>query len=121
MGNDTTKILVNVYFNPGENGVKYNYGNRGTPMLIDLGFDASDNFHKYTIDWEPHELRWFVDEKLIHVRSTWEPTPIPQLHMNVHCSIWSSKSVALAGELYDFNLPTYSQVTKIGIHEWAAK
>ena len=74
LGCDTTKVLANVYFNPGDAGTSFNYGNRGTPVIIDLAFDAAEGDHQYAIEWEPHELRWFVDNDLVHVRSTWEPT-----------------------------------------------
>ncbi len=36
---------------------------RGTPVQIDLGFDASEAFHRYAIEWEPTGIRWFVDGK----------------------------------------------------------
>jgi len=81
LGHDTTKVLANVYFNPGDAGTNCNYGNRGTPVMIDLTFDAAEDYHRYAIEWEPHELRWYVDDDLIHLRSTWEPTPVPNLPM----------------------------------------
>ena len=49
LGRDPTKLLANVYYNPGEEGDLYNYGYRGTPVLVDLGFDASQDFHRYAI------------------------------------------------------------------------
>jgi GR25 family glycosyltransferase involved in LPS biosynthesis len=113
LGRDTTRILVNVYFNPGEAGTDSNYGNRGTPVMIDLGFDAAEDFHRYAIEWEPHEIRWFVDNELVHVRAAWEPTPVPNLPMQLHCSIWPPRSKELAGEIRDDDLPVSSQVKSI--------
>lgn len=113
LGRDTTRILVNVYFNPGEAGTGSNYGNRGTPVMIDLGFDAAQDFHRYAIEWEPHEIRWFVDNELVHVRAAWEPTPVPNLPMQLHCSIWPPRSTELAGEIHDVELPVSSQVKSI--------
>ena len=55
-GNDTTKMLVNVYFNPGEEGARLEYGYRGTPVLIELGFDAVGAFHRYEIEWTPARI-----------------------------------------------------------------
>ena len=57
LGRDTTKMLVNVFYNPGDDGARFDYGYRGTPMLIDLGFDASLDFHTYAMDWSPTVLR----------------------------------------------------------------
>ena len=118
MGNDTSKLLTNVYFNPGINGTGLNYGNRGTPILIDLGFDASEDYHSYAIEWEPYEIRWYVDNKLIHKRILWEPTPIPNQPMKLFCSIWSSESNDLAGILNENNLPQVNEIKSISIEEW---
>ncbi|ORA62790.1 hypothetical protein BST23_19835 [Mycolicibacterium elephantis] len=41
LGKDTTKMLVNVYYNPGPHGTRLEYGYRGTPTQVDLGFDAA--------------------------------------------------------------------------------
>jgi GR25 family glycosyltransferase involved in LPS biosynthesis len=118
LGCDTTKLLTNVYFNPGDDGTNCNYGNRGTPIMIDLTFDAAEDYHRYAIEWEPQELRWFVDDELIYVRSVWEPTPIPNLPMGVYCSTWPPKSTELAGELRDCDLPVCSYVRSIGVSTW---
>jgi hypothetical protein len=120
LGRDTTRILVNVYFNPGEAGTGSNYGNRGTPVMIDLGFDAAEDFHRYTIEWEPHEIRWFVDNELVHVRAAWEPTPVPNLPLQLHCSIWPPRSTELAGEIGDGDLTVSSQVKSITVSVWTA-
>jgi beta-glucanase (GH16 family) len=44
-GNRTDRLLVNVFYNPGDEGAKYDYGYRGAPSYIDLGFDASESYH----------------------------------------------------------------------------
>lgn len=120
LGRETTRVLVNVYFNPGESGTKCNFGNRGTPVVIDLTFDAAEDYHRYAIEWEPHEVRWFVDEQLIHVRAHWEPTPVPHLPMAVYCSIWAPRSAELGGELRGCDLPVTSDLRCIAISEWCA-
>ncbi len=120
LGRDTTKVLVNVYFNPGDPGTKCNFGNRGTPVVIDLTFDAAEDYHRYAIEWEPHEVRWFVDDHLIHVRALWEPTPVPNLPMRMYCSIWPPNSGDLAGELRAFDLPVSSDLRRIELWEWYA-
>ena len=120
LGSDTTKLLVNVYFNPGDPGAQCNFGNRGTPVVIDLTFDAAEDFHRYAVEWEPHEVRWFVDSHLIHVRASWEPTQIPNLPMAVFCSIWPPRSSELAGTLGHSELPAMSDLTRFTVWEWRA-
>ena len=50
-GDNPGRMLANVYFNPGDDGAAMDYGYRGSPCRIDLGFDATQDFHHYAIDW----------------------------------------------------------------------
>ncbi len=118
LGRDTSKVLLNVYFNPGDPGTACNFGARGAPVTVDLPFDAADDFHEYAIEWEPHEIRWFVDDRLIHARGDWEPTPIPNLPMNLFCSIWPPCSAELAGDLNASSLPVSSDLRRIRRWDW---
>jgi hypothetical protein len=118
LGKDTTKILLNVYYNPGEEGDKYNYGFRGTPVVVDLGFDASQDFHRYAIEWEPEEIRWFVDDRLIHVRHAGRPTPIPHLPMRFHVNLWPCCSAELAGPFDPAALPTEAALKEVSLSRW---
>jgi len=118
IGNDTSKLLLNVFYNPGQEGDLYNYGLRGTPVIIDLGFDASKDFHRYAIEWEPEEIRWFVDDKLVHVRKDGIPTPVPKLPMRFHVNSWPICSKELAG-IFSPAMPVISAELKlVKISEW---
>lgn len=113
LGRDTTKMLVNVYYNPGQEGTQLEYGYRGTPALIDLGFDAADDLHEYTIKWSVTKMRWLVDGRVVHVRNNWNPTPIPHLPMQFNVNLWSSRSEELVGAVQDKALPAHSYVKRI--------
>jgi GR25 family glycosyltransferase involved in LPS biosynthesis len=115
LGDDTTKLLVNVYYNPGYEGARLEYGYRGTPVLIDLGFDAADDFHRYEIDWSPTSIKWRVDGRLVCQRFQWNPTPVPHLPMQFHINLWHPRSTALAGKLARGNLPAHAEVRRIEI------
>ena len=115
LGKDTTKMLVNVFYNPGLEGTKLEYGYRGTPVLIDLGFDASKEFHQYEIEWHENILRWHVDGHVVYERVQWDPTPIPNLPMEFNVNIWYSRSKGLAGEIDHTKLPTHSKIKSIQI------
>jgi len=78
-GNMPHRLLVNVFYNPGNQGAKFDYGYRGSPSYIELGFDASKGLHRYALEWTPCEIRWLVDDLLVHRRVLWDPTPIPHL------------------------------------------
>jgi GR25 family glycosyltransferase involved in LPS biosynthesis len=115
LGKDTTKMLVNVFYNPGLEGTELEYGYRGTPVLIDLGFDGSKEFHQYEIEWHENILRWHVDGHVVYERVQWDPTPIPNLPMEFNVNIWYSRSKELAGELDQTKIPTHSKIKSIQI------
>lgn len=114
-GDSPDRLLANVFFNPGSDGAKYDYGYRGTPVSIDLGFDASKALHTYAIDWGPDEIRWLVDGQVVHRRVLWDPTPIPHLPMTLHVNTWPTRSRELAGRLVLHTLPAAARVRRITV------
>lgn len=116
-GNRPTQMLVNVFFNPGMPGDKFEYGYRGTPIEIDLGFDASLDFHRYEIEWWPEVIRWLVDGRLVHERHEWNPTPIPQHAMELNVNLWPTRSRELAGRLDAASLPAQAHVRNTTVSE----
>jgi GR25 family glycosyltransferase involved in LPS biosynthesis len=120
LGNRPDHLLVNVFYNPGTEGARFDYGYRGTPAIIRLGFDASKGFHIFTIDWDPCEIRWFVDRKLVYRRATWDPTPIPHLPMTLHVNTWPTQSRELAGRLARRALPASSLVRRVTVDAYNA-
>lgn len=109
-GRDTTRMLVNVYYNPGTIGSRMQFGYRGAPSLIDLGFDAADDFHLYEIEWRPSMIRWLVDGRIVHERGVWDPTPIPNRPLEFNINLWPSRSTELAGRLDPRQLPARSHI-----------
>jgi len=69
---------------------------------IDLGFDASKDFHEYSIIWEENKISWFVDSILVSEFNEY----IPNQSMNVIMNIWLSESISWAGEIDENSLPT---------------
>lgn len=114
-GNCPTQLLVNVFYNPGSEGAKFDYGYRGTPVAIPLGFDASKAPHRFAIEWDPCEIRWLVDGRLVHRRGVWNPTPIPHLPMVLHVNTWPARSRELAGRLAVNELPASTNLRGISI------
>ncbi|ESZ61603.1 glycoside hydrolase [Mesorhizobium sp. L103C131B0] len=104
-GNDPQRMLVNVYFNPGDEGSAMGFGYRGSPCRIELGFDATEDFHTYAIEWRPNTIIWSVDGHVVHERVSWDPTPVPHLPMHRHGNLWVPRSEELAGPLDEAFLP----------------
>ncbi|MBI2994137.1 MAG: family 16 glycosylhydrolase [Gammaproteobacteria bacterium] len=112
-GNRPDRLVVNVFYNPGDEGAKFDYGYRGAPSYIELGFDASKTSHRFAIEWSPCEILWWVDDHLVHRRVLWDPTPIPHLPMALHVNSWPSRSTQLAGRINNRRLPAISIVRSI--------
>jgi hypothetical protein len=110
LGRDTTKMLVNVFYNPGPKGTKLEFGYRGTPTEISLGFDAAADFHLYEIDWQPELIVWKVDGVAIFERTLWNPTPIPDCPLEFNLNLWHSRSTELADKLDQRLLPAHAFV-----------
>jgi beta-glucanase (GH16 family) len=116
-GRDPRTMLGNVYFNPGDEGAAMAFGYRGAPWRIDLGFDATDDFHLYAIDWRPGLIAWSVDGRIVHERAGWDPTPLPHLPMRLHANLWAPRSEDLAGRIDEKALPARATFKNFSI--WA--
>jgi GR25 family glycosyltransferase involved in LPS biosynthesis len=114
-GDDTRRMMVNVYFNPGDDGTAMEYGYRGSPCRIDLGFDAASDSHHYAIDWRPGRITWLVDGRTVHGRVGWDPTPIPHLPMRLHGNLWAPRSRDLAGRIDEDLLPAAATFKNVSI------
>lgn len=77
LGKDTTKVQVNYWVDGKQN-----------PKLIDLGFDASEDFHDYSFVWSPSKIKWYIDGKLVH--ATKDGADIPTYPQNLFFSLWTS-------------------------------
>lgn len=117
VGSDPRTMLANVYFNPGDEGAAMAFGYRGAPWQIDLGFDATKDFHLYAIDWRPGLITWSVDGRIVHERAGWDPTPLPHLPMRLHANLWAPRSEALAGRVNERALPGRTTFRNLSI--WA--
>jgi GR25 family glycosyltransferase involved in LPS biosynthesis len=114
-GNRPDRLVVNVFYNPGGDGARFDYGYRGAPSYIDLGFDASKASHRFAIEWSPSEILWRVDDRLVHRRRIWDPTPIPHLPMTLHFNSWPTRSTELAGRINGRRLPATTAVRSVVI------
>ncbi|CAE6729779.1 hypothetical protein R75461_08407 [Paraburkholderia nemoris] len=116
-GHDPRSMLINVYFNPGDDGATIGFGYRGSPCRINLGFDATLDFHLYAIDWRPGRITWSVDGRIVHERVGWDPTPVPHLPMRLHANLWAPRSEELAGRIDHDALPVKATFKNVSV--WA--
>lgn len=79
LGKDTTQVQLNYY----TDGV----GNH--EKLIDLGYDASEEFHDYAFEWTKEEINWYIDGKLVHTATDDIPVTPAKIMMN----LWNGTGV----------------------------
>jgi endo-1,3-1,4-beta-glycanase ExoK len=74
---------------------------------FDLGFSPHDALHKYTMEWEPGVVRWFVDDELIYTQNE-ESTYNLQYPMAILMNLWAADVEAWVGEWDPAILPKQS-------------
>lgn len=75
LGKDTTKVQFNYYTS----------GRGNHEKMIDLGFDASEDFHTYAFEWRKDRIDWFVDGELVYSASSNLPVTESKIMMNAWC------------------------------------
>ncbi len=77
-------IMESQHKNPESIGGTVHYNNGGHQFNgreYDAGLDLSEGFHEYAVEWEPTEIRWYVDDQLYHAvtpANTVDPWPFNQ-------------------------------------------
>ena len=69
------------------NSVQFNYFTNGVgnhEYIYELGFDASEDFHKYSFDWQKDLIIWYVDDEEVY-RAT---SNIPQTPGKIIMNLW---------------------------------
>lgn len=84
--------------------------------FIPEGVDFSADYHTYTVEWQPYEIRWFVDGKLYAMQNRWSsfsadyPAPFDQ-------PFYLVLSVAIEGETDDSQLPAEMNIDWIRAYQ----
>ncbi|MBR3679504.1 MAG: family 16 glycosylhydrolase [Oscillospiraceae bacterium] len=98
LGKDTTKVQLNYYTN-GQGNHEYMY---------DLGFDASQGFHRYGFNWQPGYIAWYVDGKEVYRATNNIPSTPGKIMMNT----WPGRGVDEWLKPYNGNTPLIAK------YEW---
>jgi beta-glucanase (GH16 family) len=87
------------------------------PSRVDLGFDASADFHTYAMEWTPSQVRFVVDGEVKH---TWDADiALMKLPQNILLTIWASSSVDWAGAIGDDTAPAQADFDWIKVYNWS--
>jgi beta-glucanase (GH16 family) len=78
LGKDPTQVQLNYY-----------YAGTGThEKMIDLGFDASKDFHNYGFHWTKNSIEWYIDGKQVYKATE----NIPQKPCRIMVNMWPGTS-----------------------------
>lgn len=86
LGHNTNLLQVNYWTNDDN----YQYSNE---RIIFLDFDASEDFHHYSIKWTADAIRWYVDRELVYMVHQNTTSPIPSAtdsHLRIMANVWAT-------------------------------
>ena len=102
LGKDTTRIQTNYYTD----------GQGGHEFFIDLGFDAAEAFHTYSIEWMPDAIKWYVDGDLKHTEvGNIDPLPTTpgRIIMNLWPGITTDPNIVAWLGTFEYSFPLTAQ------------
>lgn len=80
LGKDTKRVQFNTYTN----------GKKSGEALVPLGFDASEAFHTYRIEWKPETIVWSVNGHEVY-RLDAARHPLPEAPQKLMLHIWAGQ------------------------------
>lgn len=86
LGKDTSVVQINFWTNDD----RYEFAHE---HIIPLGFDASEAFHRYAIEWRRKSISWYVDGQLVHKVKHHTSDPIPQVSsskLKIMANLWAT-------------------------------
>lgn len=85
-------------------------------QLHDLGFDAEADFHLYSAEWTPTDVKFSVDGRVIR---TWnQEIGRMKLPQNILFTIWASNAPGWAGAVDATTAPTSAEMDWIKVYEY---
>lgn len=108
LGKDTTKVQLN-YYSAGTGK------NDEHVKMVNLGFDASQGFHKYAFLWTNDSIEFFIDGKSVHKATVEIPSEPGQIFGNFwpgthQISGWLGGDYAGDGENVQYDYMKYTQL-----------
>jgi beta-glucanase (GH16 family) len=86
------------------------------PKVVDLGFDATADFHVYTMEWTPSAARFLVDGAVKHEWN--DQISLMKLPQNLLLTIWASSAATWAGAIGDDTAPTQADFDWVRVYNW---
>nr|PNR47945.1 hypothetical protein PHYPA_012418 [Physcomitrium patens] len=87
LGDNKRIVQTNFYVN----------GTSDNEQWVELDYDCSSGFHTYAIHYDQHQIKWFVDSKLVRTvvkeDQLRERLPYPTKRMFLYSSVWNASFV----------------------------
>lgn len=119
LGNAPTSIQTNcqVYTGPAmQKPVTTSVTPTGYEQIVSLDFDAEADFHVYSAEWTPAEVKFLVDGVVVR---TWsDEIARMRLPQNLLFTIWASDSAGWAGAIDDTTAPSAAEMDWIKVYEY---
>ncbi|XP_014522493.1 probable xyloglucan endotransglucosylase/hydrolase protein [Vigna radiata var. radiata] len=84
LGRDRTLVQTNFFCGGAGNNERIHH----------LGFDASEGFHEYAIEWGSDAIEWRVDGEVVRRDERKEGKAFPEKAMFLYASIWDASGIA---------------------------
>jgi endo-1,3-1,4-beta-glycanase ExoK len=85
-------------------------------QMVTLGFDAEADFHVYSAEWTPADVKFLVDGQV--VRAWNQEIARMKLPQNILFTIWASSSAGWAGAIDLTTAPTSAQMDWIKVYDY---
>lgn len=105
-------------------GVQTNYyvdGEGGHEEFLNLGFDCSEAFHKYTIRYTNTTITWLVDDEVKRLVQKYSVPNFPVKPVFFYASLWNASFVlngGWTGPWSDQDLPHVIQYRDLRVSPW---
>eukprot|EP00850_Spirogloea_muscicola_P011720 SM000073S21496 [mRNA] locus=s73:566746:570294:- [translate_table: standard] len=83
LGKSNLMVQTNYYVN----------GVGGHEVLTNLGFDCSQDFHKYSIAWSSSSITWYIDDVQVRQVQRISGQPYPVKPSYLYSSIWNAGNI----------------------------
>ncbi|MBN1606229.1 MAG: glycoside hydrolase family 16 protein [Polyangiaceae bacterium] len=85
-------------------------------QIVELGFNAEDDFHVYAAEWTPADVKFLVDGQIIR---TWsDEIARMKLPQNILFTIWASASASWAGAVDAATAPTSAEMDWLKVYDY---
>ncbi len=86
------------------------------PLVVNLGFNAENDFHLYDIEWTPAGVKYYADGVLL--RDWTANIARLKLPQTILLTIWASSTASWAGALTPSSAPTSADIDWIKVYSY---